>query len=401
MVLTTIWLSNFTNATIQAKLGESPRGKDIANGLAIVLAIVTIIPMYGIMFFSQQLSAILGMNIFFLLPFTWAADTISWITIIFSTIGFTTTQIGIYLQVLQLDIILSTMLLTGFTLACIGVGLTAADRVFTYNLGARTEQITTVKTENSLLRILRRIIPGAFGALVVTCFKDFFRKATNLSRIAYGVCLSAILPFIMFHMSLGFGYDLDLMTLLLVGGVGMGISGSFTFSGSAFMESKDQLWIIQSTPSGTRRFIKARIVAALISAIPLGLLPAFIMMVLAGGSIPLFIFLFVYGYVITCGAILFSIGVTTFNPYYENMKSPEHQSNVIISTMGVQFTLFIPTFALIFSDIFGLPFWDLLHSLVGSAGIPLVLGIIGTASLLGLGSLTLMVGTKRIAQVAA
>ena len=68
--------------------------------------------------------------------------------------------------------------------------------------------------------------------------------------------------------------------------------------------------------------------------------------------------------------------------------------------MGVQFALFIPTFALIFSDIFGLPFWDILRLSVGSAGIPLVLGIIGMASLLVIGSLTLMVGTKRIAQVA-
>ncbi|MDO8056535.1 MAG: hypothetical protein Q6361_06710, partial [Candidatus Hermodarchaeota archaeon] len=83
MVLTTIWISNLVTAAIQAKLGESSRGKDIANGLAVILAIVTIIPIYGMMFFSQQLSEILGFNIFLLFPFTWSADSISWITILF------------------------------------------------------------------------------------------------------------------------------------------------------------------------------------------------------------------------------------------------------------------------------------------------------------------------------
>jgi hypothetical protein len=401
MVLTTIWLSNVVTAAIQAKLGESSRGKDIANGFAIILAIVTIIPIYGIMFFSQQLSTILGLNVFLLLPFTWPADVISWITILSSQIGLSPVHILNYQQVLQLDVLISSTLVIGFTLACIGIGLAAADRVFTYNLGARTEQIITIKGEKLLFQPLRRISPGSFGALLITCFKDFFRKASNLSRIAYGVILATSLPFIMFQMSLGLGYGLDMMSLLTVAGAGMGVSASFAFSGTAFMESKDQLWIIQSTPSGTKRFIKARVTTAFIIAIPLSILPAIITMALAGGSLFLFLFLFGYGYIVTCGAIMFSIGVTTINPHYENMKSPEHQSNVILSTMGVQFALFVPTFGLLFSDMFGLPLWDWLRSVVGMAGIPIALSVIGMVSLLVIGRLTLSVGTKRITEVAA
>ncbi|MFW9831749.1 MAG: hypothetical protein ACFFD8_08240, partial [Candidatus Thorarchaeota archaeon] len=101
MILTTIWLSNLITASFQAKLGESARGKDLANGLAILLAIVTIIPIYGVMFFSQQLTIILGLNIFLLFPFTWPADIISWVTIIFSQIGFTIEQLLIFQQILQ------------------------------------------------------------------------------------------------------------------------------------------------------------------------------------------------------------------------------------------------------------------------------------------------------------
>ncbi|MDO8056784.1 MAG: hypothetical protein Q6361_07980, partial [Candidatus Hermodarchaeota archaeon] len=317
-----------------------------------------------------------------------------------SQIGFTPVHLLAFQHILQFNVLLTSSLLVVFSLACVGIGLVAADRVFTYNIGARTEQITTIKKEKLIHRVLQRIIPGDFGTLVVTCFKDFFRKASNLSKIVYGISLAAILPFVMFSFSIGLGYELDLMTLLLIGGTGMAISGSFAFSGTAFMESEDQLWIIQSTPSGTQRFVKARLVTALIIALPLGIIPAFIMMILMGGSVGLFVFLFAYGYIITCGAILFSMGVTTFNPHYENMKSPQHQSNIIISTMGVQFILLAPISGLIFGDIFGLPFWGLLMTSMGVAGIPVVLSFMNMTSLLVIGSMTLIVGTHRLAQVA-
>jgi hypothetical protein len=320
MILTTIWLSNLITAAIQAKLGESARGKDLANGLAILLAIVTIIPLYGIMFFSQQMTAILGLNIFLLLPFTWPADMISWLIIQFSQLSLSVEQVLLFRQILQLDLFVSTILFTMFGLACVGIGLFAADRIFTYNIGARTEQVTTVKGENIVYRGIRKLSSGSFGALVVTCTKDFFRKASNLSKIAYGIILAVVLPIVMSQIMIGLGEveGVDMMTLIFVGGIGLALIGSFTFSGTAFMESKNQLWIIRSTPSGVSRYVKARLVSSFIIAIPLSIIPALVISFIAAQGIAIFLFFLLYGYIIICGAIIFAVGVTT--PSLPNFK---------------------------------------------------------------------------------
>ncbi|MFX1540987.1 MAG: hypothetical protein ACFFBX_09435 [Promethearchaeota archaeon] len=400
-VLTTIWLSNLITVAIQAKLGESPRGKDIANGVGILLAIVSIVPMYGIMFFSLQFSAILGLNVFLIFPFTWPADVISWITILFSQIGLTPNHILIFQQTLQFDIVTSTTLLGLFAVICVGIGLGSADRIFTYNIGARTEQITTIKGENVILRGIRKVASGSFGTLLVTCLKDFFRKASNLSRIAYGIILAIVLPFIMTQMILIVGSDsggVDMMMVVMISGISMALIGSFAFSGTAFMESKDQLWIIQSTPSGTTRYVKARLIAGFLIALPLCIIPALAITILITGTLATLGFLLIYGYIIICGAIMFSTGVTALNPYYEDTKSPEHQMNVIVTTMGVQFTILAPIMILIFGDIFGLPFLDFIRSIAGPAGMPYAFAIIGMLALLIIGSGAVLIGNRRLAQ---
>ncbi len=400
MILATIWLSNLITAAIQAKLGESARGKDIANGLAILFAIVSIIPIYGIMFYSQQMSLLLGMNIFLLFPFTWPADIISWLTILFSPIHFSPEQILLIQQVLQFDLIVSTILFVVFGLACLGLGLLTADRIFTYNIGLRTEQITTVKGNNAFYRGIRKLAPGSFGALVVTCMKDFFRKASNLSKIAYGLILAVILPIVMAHLmtSLGETGGFDMMGLLMVGGIGLAVIGTYTFSGTSFMESKDQLWIIQTTPFGTSRFVKARLVTAFIIAIPLCIIPAVVLTIIAAAGIELLLFLLVYAYSILCGSIIFATGVTAWNPHYENTKSPEHQMNVIITMMGVQMILIAPLLISMFSDILGLPFWDLIITTVGRTGLPFAFALIGLVALFSIGGITLVTGTKALAR---
>ncbi|MFX1576247.1 MAG: hypothetical protein ACFFCF_03635 [Promethearchaeota archaeon] len=400
MILSTIWLSNFITAAIQAKLGESAHGKELANGLAILLAIVSIIPIYGIMFFSQQMSVILGLNVFLLLPFTWPADMISWLTLIFSQITLTPAYWGSVLQILQLDLVISTALFAIFGLACIITGLLTADRIFTYNIGARTEQISTVKGENAFYRGIRKLLSGSFGALVVISLKDFLRKASNLARIAYGIILAVALPLVLMQVMIGIGdaEGFDFMMLVMVTGIGMALIGSFTFGGTAFMESKDQLWIIQSTPSGTSRYVKARIISAFLIALPLCIIPAVVITFLAAADLQTFVFFLGYGYLVICGAIVFSTGVTAWNPHYENTKSPEHQMNVIITTMGVQFLLFAPIMISLISDLLGFHFWDLLITTIGSAGLPFAFALIGLLALALVGSVTLILGVKRLAQ---
>jgi hypothetical protein len=197
LVVLTIWLSNFITGIVQSKLGDSPRGNDLAKALAMIVAVIVIVPMYGLMFFVTTWSELLGMNVFLLLPSTWSADFISWVTITFNGVGLTGSQIIGFQDVLQLDMLTTGLLMGGFGLLIVVGGLFASDRIFTISAGVRTEIVTTTGRENIFLRSIRKVSPGVFGALLITNLKDFLRKAQNLSKIGYGVILAVIMPIIM------------------------------------------------------------------------------------------------------------------------------------------------------------------------------------------------------------
>jgi len=137
---------------------------------------------------------------------------------------------------------------------------------------------------------------------------------------------------------------------------------------------------------------------AFIIAIPLSIIPALVNTFLSATGFETLIFLLIYGYIVICGAIIFATCVTAWNPNYENTKSPEHQMNVIITTMGVQFTIFAPIMISILGDILGLPFWDLIRDTFGIAGMPYAFALISLGSLFIVSGLALLVGTKRLTQ---
>ncbi|TFG29068.1 hypothetical protein EU527_16475, partial [Candidatus Thorarchaeota archaeon] len=64
VALSTLFLSNLITTAIQAKLGESSRGNDIAKALSMVVAVIVLLPMYGLMYFANAMSAFLGMDVF-------------------------------------------------------------------------------------------------------------------------------------------------------------------------------------------------------------------------------------------------------------------------------------------------------------------------------------------------
>jgi hypothetical protein len=266
VALGTLFLSTLITTAIQAKLGDSPRGNDIAKALTMVVAVVIILPMYGLMYFSESMSAVLGMDVFLLFPFTWGADVISWTVIVFNGVGISSSA---FLSILRLDAFTSLLLLVLFTVGSVGLADRSADRIFSFGAGPRTEKITTVGEENLILKNIRRIWPGSFGVMVVTSIKEFSRKMQNVSRLAYGVVLSVLLPVIL-NASIGsIGEEapaevrgiIILMTFLMLGFM-LAMLAGITFGGIGFLESKSQLWIIMSAPreqSCIRRSEKHRV----------------------------------------------------------------------------------------------------------------------------------------------
>ena len=396
MMLTTIWLSNVVGAAIQAKLGDSPRGNDIAKAIAMLMGLITIVPVLGLQLFASQLSAILGMNVFLAFPFTWSADLVSWLAITFNGINLTASQIANFQSILQLDLLANGLLMTLFGVACVGIGFLSTERLFTYGIGVRTETIRTVRHENLILQGLYKISPSSFGLIIVTSLKTLFRKVQNLSKIAMALTLALILP-VLVVLVYGQRYSLMLSSLLPVTSYGLAFMGVLIFSGTTFLESQNQLWIIKSSPRGASRFVKARIVIAFLIALPLSLIPTIEITVMMGLELFQFLGLFANNYFIVCGAALLGTGITALNPNYEDTKSPAHQKNM---TTAMMICLFVTMggpllLSIITKRIIGVPFETIMASL-GIVGEGVAQGIITTTSLLVIGGLLVLVGIRRL-----
>jgi hypothetical protein len=350
VALSTLFLGNLVSTAIQSKLGESSRGDDLAKALGMVVAIIILIPMYGLMYFAGPLSEVMGMPIWILFPFTWGADLISWSIIIFNGIGLSPSAIEAFEQIFGLNAFTELALLLVFSAVIVALAFTSADRLYSFEAGARTEKITTVGEENFILRGIRKVSPSSFGVLLVTSLKDFGRKAQNLSRIAYGMILAIIFPFIM-NFSIGSleGAPPEIHSFLvffsmIMMGMMLAMICGITFGGFGFLESKDQLWIFKSAPNGSLKFAKARVVESLLFVIPIVIIPSIIVSIILEFNILDFLALLAYTYWSVCGSVLFSIGITANNPAYENQKSSAFILNSFISVFGVMIIFMISLF---------------------------------------------------------
>jgi hypothetical protein len=396
LAIGTIWFSNFITSIVQSRLGDSSRGNDIAKALAMVIAIIVIIPMYGLMFFLPTMTELMGMDAFLILPSTWFADAMSWFAVTFNGVGLTGSQIMGFGSILQLDMLTSTALMSGFVLLTIGLALGMADRVFTIEAGVRTEVVTTVGKENIILRCVRRVAPGSFGSLMVTHFKDFMRKAQNLSKIFYGVVLATILPVIMLSMDIGDeSFMLGDMFVTIV--AMMALVGAMPFAGAGFLESKDQLWIIQGTPSGASRYVKSRIVTQALIGIVLIIIPTVVLNLLIEMTLLETLMLTGLGYMAIFGGMLVATGVTAGNPNYEDTKSPAHQTNIMMSVMIAEFSIIGVMFVDIFASIaLDIDFFGFVGNLFGPGNIMFGMSFIGILVQWMVGGILVWTGIRKL-----
>lgn len=323
VTLSTIWLSNLLSVAIQSKIGESPRGKDIANALAILLGFVVVLPLVGLQLAANAVAEILGWNIFLVMPFTWSADLLTGSAIIFNGVGY-----AVHMNtVLSLDFAIVLILQSVFVVAVLAIGISAADRLFTLGAGARMESVVSSGKDNIILRGLRRAIPGSFGILLVTAMKDFGRKVQNLSRLSIMVVMAVTFPILL---SVRGGYvpgEVDLRSILVMMGLAFAILGGVSFGGVGFLESKDQLWMIKTAPKGARRFVKARVAQAFFYVFPVVVVSSLLVAILFNLSINEVAFIIPVLLSSVVGSSLVGIGVSASNPTYEDTKSDAFRSN--------------------------------------------------------------------------
>jgi hypothetical protein len=342
-VLFTLLLSTVLSTAIQAKLGDSPRGNDIAKAMGVLVVIVFLLPLYSLIYFAEDFAKLLGLNAFLILPSTWPADLVTWITIYFNGVNLLPVVVDGFETMLGLSFEWSFALIGFYFLVVLIVGFVTPDRIFSLEAGARTETVITVGRENIVLRGIRWIASGSHGVLIVTMLKDFSRKAQNTSKMLYGMFLSVLIPMMVHYGATGYALDSTQILVFFSFFVSMvlGMIGGMTFGGVGFLESKDHLWTIKSTPNGVSKFLTARVINGFLLAIPIVLAPVIILAFMLSLSITDFVIMLVYSYAILCCTILIGIGVTAANPAYEDTKSAAFHVNMIATLIISLFSILI------------------------------------------------------------
>ncbi|UCE11481.1 MAG: hypothetical protein JSW61_05995 [Candidatus Thorarchaeota archaeon] len=382
VALITLWTSTLLTTAIQAKIGDSPRGNDIAKALSVILGFVAILPLYGMLFSTETISSVLGAQGAMLFPFTWGADLITWITILFNGINLPASSILAYESVLGSNPQLCTFLLSAFTLLMIGLAFLTSDRVFKLGFGPRYEQIVTTGRENPVLQGIRWVLPTPYGTLLVTAMKDFGRKAQNISKIAFGVVIAVVFPLMVNSAAF---LDLSCELRLFVSGLAavnlLSVIGGLTFGGIGFLDSKDQLWMLKSTPKGVMKYMKARIGQSFIFGFPMAAITALLITLIIG--LPLADAFVILGCasIAVMGSILISIGVTANNPNYEDAGSQIFKDN----TGATMLTIFLVSQPAL-----------LISMIIDSSNMALAL-LAPSIALIAVGLLIIRVGATRMA----
>ena len=344
LCLSSLWISNVIASAIQSKLGQSARGNDIAKALAWVTIPILALPAMIFMYFMPQFAQIMGMDVFMLLPSTWVADMITWITISFNGVYIPASQILNIGNILWLNPLVELFGICAFMISIIWIGLVAADRYYTIQAGSRTEKVTTVGRDNIFLRGLVKILPGPFGIRVISSMKEFGRKTENISKLGYSIFLTILIPIMLTYTGFGLLVGDPLLTItmtVLMTGMMMGIFSAMSFGGVGFMDSKDQLWILKSHPGGVRNFMAARLSSFFLMAIPYTLLPIVVIGFMMELTFLETLVLFAFAFITVCSAAMIGVGVTATNPSYTNTKSGAFVINTlatIIITMGTLMT---------------------------------------------------------------
>jgi hypothetical protein len=341
--ITTIWLSNVFSTALHAKIGESPRGDDIAKALSWAMIPIIAIPAMGAMYWTGQIVSLMGMEFSQILPSTWVADVLSWIAVASSNLP-PSSIVNIQTYWFQISPLISLGLICFFSIAIYVVGFRSADTLFTLGTGLGSSKVTTVGPENIGIRGVRRIFGAKFGIIMATSLKDYTRKLQNVAKISYAIFLALLIPFLLAFGPLANVVNdpifVPLMTCLSIGMM-LGIFGGVVFGGIGLLDSQDQLWILKSAPNGVTKFIAARVFSYMMLGSIIAIIPSLSSAIILQFPLSTILMTILYVYCIVIGGIFIGVGITAFNPSYEDSSSSAFVVNTIATIFVTMITLIV------------------------------------------------------------
>lgn len=324
MALGAIWLADLFVTILQAKLSGSDHGQDFANALAILLGLVTMLPLMGFQLFASQMLNLLGLDIFLWFPFTWSADLSTSIAVQFAEADVSSIPINL----VGLDTLVNILFFCGYSLTLVGVTMLSINRVFLHSLEAKNQPAATKSNMRGSTVKRRRLGLGPFGTVIVLVAKDFSRRSQNIVRIGQIVGMSLFLPILVSFVVSGRSGEIDFIMILVMVSLAFALLSGQAFGAAGFLESQDQLWLLQTVSRGTSTFVKARTIQAILLLVPCGLLSSVVVTMMTGLAPMEFLSIFLIPLGTGIGSAMIAIGVTASNPIYDDSNSSTLKGNV-------------------------------------------------------------------------
>ena len=341
--ITTIWLSNVLSTALHAKIGQSPRGDDIAKALSWAMIPIIALPAMGAMYWAGEFSSLMGLEFSMIIPSTWVADILTWIAITTSSLP-PSSIFNLQAFWFQMSPIISLLLICGFSIAIYAIGFRSADRLFSLGSGLGSSKVITAGSDNIAIRGIRGIFGAKFGVIMATLLKDYARKLQNVAKLSYSIFLTTLIPLLLAFGPLGDAVNdpifIPVMAALSIGMM-LGILGGVVFGGIGLLDSQDQLWILKSAPHGVPKFIAARVISYMMLGITIAVIPSVFAGILLNLSLSDIASIMFFIYCIVLGGIFIGVGITAFNPSYEDTSS----SAFVINTAATVITTAVAVMA--------------------------------------------------------
>jgi len=339
LVASALWLGVLLGAILKARLGRTPKGRDMGQALAVLIALPMAAIMYGIMnggmfvTFSGEGSTL--PSTIWLSPSSWGADVVlrflrhpgdlSW--------DWQATILG-----------LGGLMF--FFLGSIYLGSRLSGRA--YDLEPVSFSSPHAAPEGHLYRSIRSVTGGGpFSVVVITVLKDYLRRMENLSRVIYIIGLVVLMELFNLN-SLPPGNNTG-MALLPISWM-MAFLCVFVV-GEVTSRGKDNLFVYRKAPHGETRLIWARVAQGWLVVLPVAAISALVVLIPSGitwGEVALYTMALVG---ISSAYVVMSIGLFLLSPAFSERPSETIGNVVVVLTIS----LFLDVICLIlFGEIWGI-----------------------------------------------
>jgi hypothetical protein len=312
---------------LEHKISKNEKARDLGKALIWIFTIIVVAIMYAIIFFLNHLLTHPELkNWLAFYPSLWFSNIILYIID------------PILLNSFILNIWINLLLVVAIPTTVLYIAYKKAESFYTLEVGIEKSNITIVKHENMIYRLIRNVSGRSWGGLIIVQLKRFFRKKVNIARIAYIIGLLGFMSWFISRMSEdAFGIILSSTILIAIGG---GI-GSIIIGHLAFVDSKDVIWIYKRSPRGIKSLVYSYLLTMLIINIFISTFITTLFAIFTSIDILNIIIFFVEFLLFAEISMCQAMGLQCRSPAFGE-KDSNMRSNAMISMLLLQPMMFLP-----------------------------------------------------------